>query len=78
MRYRCMLNNRPHVLLVEGDAYVAKILTWVLTLLPIDVTAVATGEQALRALHAQDFKLLIIDNQLLDLTGTEHRAADRR
>lgn len=66
-----MYDTRSHVLLVEDDRYVAGTLAWVLQTLPLEVTAVTSGNQAFAAIRRRPFALLLIDRQLPDFSGLD-------
>lgn len=60
-----------HLLLVEDNAMVRKVLAAQLAKLGHSVTAAESGEEALRALERQTFGLVLMDCQMPDLDGYE-------
>jgi two-component system response regulator TctD len=60
-------NDAPHqVLVVEDDQSIAKMLQWSLRIGGFKVTAVATGEEALKVLERESISLVILDLVLPD------------
>jgi CheY-like chemotaxis protein len=72
--FATMHSHRPglgSILYVDDDEAIRRLSTQTLTRCGYGVTAAKDGFEALEALHAEDFDLLITDNELPRLTGLE-------
>ena len=62
---------RSCILVVDDDLSVLRILSKILRKAGLDVTAVDTGEQALKNLQSHTYDLAIIDVRLQDMNGLD-------
>lgn len=64
-------NSQTRVLYVDDDADSREMLSTLLAISQINVTAVATAESALSLIHAEPFDLYLLDSLLSDTDGFE-------
>jgi len=65
------LSDQVRVLLADDETAIRRFVTLYLSRAGYAVTAVADGQQALEALQADSYDLLITDQQMPNLTGAE-------
>jgi len=61
----------PHILIVDDDRFFRTVITKLLTGHGYDITAVESGEEALRTLQARPFDLMISDVNMTPMDGLE-------
>jgi len=66
-----MATAPPRILVVDDDAQIRRLYRKLLTKAGLETSEAATGKEALKALQAQDFDLLVLDLSMPDTDGFE-------